>query len=558
MAPKSSPSRKSTTEGSDELARVPMLLQDRQYLLDDSQGVLLVRPTTFVNVRDGRLGDGPRSERIVVASGRRKRKRARLLPPVGARRIRSYEVDEELLDPDLTDVGRFDDDTFVQLHVFACAHATLALFEQLLGRRVRWAFPAERLTLVPWGPVERDAYYVRETEAVTFCRYTTQEGRELLLALSRDIVAHETAHAIVDAVAPDLYDACDPDSLTIHEAYGDIAATLQTLLDEAMLFSAYALFDGDTDAFEALGRLGEEFGTDVRRDEGAAALRAATANATFATAGEGRIAVDRWDSHEASSVVVGALFSALRERAESSGREFEAAVLNAARELSRIAVPALHRLPPGEASLADLARALGSAANETSSGSAWMNAILRRLVECGVTDDPASLGAPTPSPEPLDGWPGSAEAIVEANRERLAVPAEAGSLVATATEFDDRTWTKSPRRRVQLRVAWDVEEEHDPGYGFSGGWLFRVGTTAIVDAETGVPLSILTSGTDGDVQDRRGEQLRRWAASGKLLEYSSPSAGLGVTRDRGRLRIAGTARTLHLSRSMTTKKGAVT
>lgn len=548
MSPRPPGERPRGTE--DELGRVPMLLQDRQYLLDDSQGVTQVRPTTYVDVRDGQLGDGPVSERIAVVSGRRRRKRARLLPPAGARRIRSYEVDEALLDPYITDVAGFEDDAFVQLHVFACAHATLALFEQLLGRRIRWAFPGTQLALVPWGDDDRNAYYERESASITFSTYATDEGRTILLALSRDIVSHETAHAILDAVAPELYDACDPDSLTIHEAYGDIAAFLQTILDKDMLFSAYALFDGDIDAFEALGRLGEEFGTDLRRDEGAVALRAATSEATFAT-------VDRWDAHEASAVVVGALAAAVRERAESSGREFEAAVLNAARELARIAIPALHRLPPGEASLRDLARALDSASRETAGGSWWTEAVTGRFAARGVADDPASLRAPASSREPLAGWPGDADAVVEANRERLAVPPGA-SPVATLTEFADRTWSKSAKRRVQLRVAWDVEEEHDPGHGFGGGWLFRVGTTAVVDATTGVPLSTLTSGTDIGVRERRGEQLRRWADSGKLAEYTGASAGLGVTRDRGGLRVAGTARTLHLLKSRTTKKGAVT
>ena len=531
----------------DELARVPMLLQDRQYLLDDSQGVLLVRPTTYVDVRDGSLHDGPASERIVVASGddRKASRPARLLPPVGAKRVRSFELDEELLDVDLTDFRRFEDDNFVRLHVFACAHATLAFFEQLLGRRLRWAFSDTQLTLSPWGPTDTNAYYVRESGSITFCSYTGDAGRRILLALSRDIVAHETGHAILDAVVPDLYDAADPDSLTIHEAYGDIAAFLQTLLDEAMLFSAYALFDGDTDAFEALGRLDEEFGTDFRRAEGAAALRDASSNATFDTRDEQRRVVDRWDAHEASAVVVGALFATLRERAESSGRGFESAVLIAARELARIVVPALHRLPAGEASLVDLARALDSAGRETSSGSWWTKAIARQLVQRGVSRDAASLEAPRPSTEPLAGWPGTAPEIVEANRERLAVPLDA-SPVAEVVEFQDRAWTKSPRRRVQLRVAWDVEESHDVGGGFGDGWLFRAGTTAVVEADTGVPVSILSSGADEGASARRDQQLRLWAGSGELMTYARPSGGLGVVADGGRQRVAGTARTLHL------------
>ena len=473
MSPGSRGSVRSRSATHDDLARVPMLLQDRQYLLDDSQGALLVRPTTFVDVRDGRVRDGPASDRVAVVSdgGRTARRPARLLPPVGAKRVRSFELDEELLDVDLADPRRYEDDTFVQLHVFACAHATLSFFEQLLGQHIRWAFRGEQLMIVPWGGTGRNAYYERDSESITFLSYTPEKGRQILLALSRDIVAHETAHAIVDAVAPELNDATDPDSLTIHEAYGDIAALMQTLLDEAMLFSAYALFDGDVDAFEALGRLGEEFGTDLRRGEGAAALRSASSDTTFKAADAQRSVVDRWDPHEASAVVVGALFAVLRERAAASQRGFERAVLNTARELARIVVPALHRLPAGEVSLCDFARALDSAASETSVGSSWMSAIVREFVDRGITDDQASLRVSQPSSEPLAGWPGTAAEVVEANRERLAVPPDALPL-ATAVEFQDRAWTKKPLRRVQLRVAWDVEETHDVGDAFSDAWLF--------------------------------------------------------------------------------------
>jgi hypothetical protein len=44
--------------------------------------------------------------------------------------------------------------------------------------------------------------------------------------LSRDIVSHETGHAIIDGVAPDLYNAVTPQSLALHEAMADLAALL--------------------------------------------------------------------------------------------------------------------------------------------------------------------------------------------------------------------------------------------------------------------------------------------------------------------------------------------
>jgi hypothetical protein len=529
----------------DDLGRVPMLLQDRQYLTDEPGGILLARPGTYVDVRDGRLCDGPASDRVAVVDlaegGRATRSPAHLLPPAGAKRIRAYEFDETLLDPDRDDFRRFEDDTFVQLHVFGVVHATLAFFEQLLGRRIRWACADEQLVLVPWGGEGENAFYERESGSITFLTYTAGD-RPLLLALSRDIVAHEAAHAVLDAVAPDLYDATDPDSLTIHEAVGDLSALLQTLCDETVVFSAYALFDGDVDAFEALGRLAEEFGTDFRRNEHANALRSASSDATFEPTETHRTVVDRIDPHEASAVVVGALFTALHERATSGERDFERAVPLAARELARILIPALHRLPAGDASLTDLARALDSAAAETSGRAWWRAAIARAFLGRGITSDAAVLRAPAPSSQPLAGWPGPADALVAANRDRLAVPSDVEP-AATIVEFADRAWTKKPVRRVQLRVSWDVEETHEPGEGFSTRWLCRTGTTAVLDAETGVPISILSASSDQDSRGRRDQLLKAWAKDGTL---ETEAAGLTRLDPDGRQRAVGTARTLHL------------
>src|SRR6185503_16318262 len=154
---------------------------------------------------------------------------ARLLPPRGRRGVREFDVDEALLDPDVMDPLRFEDDVFVRLHAFAGVHATLRFMEGLLGRRVRWAFGRRRVEVLPWAGEGRNAFYERETGSIRFLEYAPGGRRRVLLALSRDILAHETAHGLIDAVAPDLYDAVDPDSLTVHEAAADLVALLQTL-----------------------------------------------------------------------------------------------------------------------------------------------------------------------------------------------------------------------------------------------------------------------------------------------------------------------------------------
>ena len=150
-----------------------MLLGDRQYLIDDGLEILLVRPTTYVDVLDGTLRDGPASDRVAVRTspGGPRRRVARLRPPAGRRGVREFDLDESLLDPDERDPRRFEDDVFVRLHVFAGVHATLRFMEGLLGRRVRWAFGRRRLEVLPWAGEGRNAFYERETGSIRFLEY---------------------------------------------------------------------------------------------------------------------------------------------------------------------------------------------------------------------------------------------------------------------------------------------------------------------------------------------------------------------------------------------------
>jgi hypothetical protein len=519
-----------------------MLLGDRQYMIDDGLDILLVRPTTYVDVLDGTLRDGPASDRVAVRTlpGGARRRVARLRPPAGRRGVREFDVDEALLDPDVMDPLRFEDDVFVRLHVFAGVHATLRFMEGLLGRRVRWAFGRRRLDVLPWAGEGRNAFYERETGSIRFLEYAAAGRRRVLLALSRDIVAHETAHAVLDAVAPDLYDAVDPDSLTVHEAAADLVALLQTLQDEAMLFSAYALFGGQVDPWEALSRFAEELGTDLRRGEGAAALREGLSGASLD-------AVEREDPHAASGVVVGALLGVMRERAEASAGEFERAVAAAARTLSRIVVPAFNRLPPGDVTLTDLARALDVAAGEVQGGRAWGAAIRGELARRGLAAGEAELRPGPPGREPLARWPATPARLVAANRARLGVPEDV-VVTAAAEPFRDRAWAAAARDRTALRAWWDVEEEHDLGPGLPSRWLHRAGVTAVLDGD-GVPLSVIVSGGGPGAPERRHAQLRAWADEG-VLEGSGGGAEAvrTVAAGEGRARVAATARTLHVTR----------
>jgi hypothetical protein len=136
---------------------------------------------------------------------------------------------------------------FHQQMVFAVAMKVIRLFERALGRRVIWApwwnakenryEPVKRLRIYPHALREANAYYSREKRALLFGYFRAAEASAganwIFTALSHDIIAHETTHAILDGLHRRYAEATSIDSLAFHEAFADIVA----------LFSHFTLYE---------------------------------------------------------------------------------------------------------------------------------------------------------------------------------------------------------------------------------------------------------------------------------------------------------------------------
>jgi hypothetical protein len=126
------------------------------------------------------------------------------------------------------------DPSFRAQNVYAIAASTLATAEAALGRRLAWKFDGHQLYLVPHAFPEANAFYSPEDGAIFF-GYVPGVESEVQTALSHDIVAHETTHAILDGLRPRFNEPGLPDQLAFHEGIADCVALLSVFALEAVV-----------------------------------------------------------------------------------------------------------------------------------------------------------------------------------------------------------------------------------------------------------------------------------------------------------------------------------
>lgn len=222
---------------------------------------------------------------------------------------------------------------FHQQMAYAVAMATIAHFEQALGRVALWSahrendadghFVAEhyvqRLRIYPHALRDRNAYYSPKKKALMFGYFPAEatnalnpQGSTVFTVLSHDIVAHETTHALLDGVHPRFNEPVNVDVLAFHEAFADIVALFQHFSYPGVLRHQIARTRGNLGEENLLAQLAQQFGRAAGRGE---ALRDALG---------GRDAQGRWtprtpdlhaldgvtEPHQRGAILVAAVFGA--------------------------------------------------------------------------------------------------------------------------------------------------------------------------------------------------------------------------------------------------------
>ena len=253
------------------------------------------------------------------------------------------------------------DPRFHQQMVYAVARNTIDHFEKALGRRATWdshrvrdedgrileEIFVRRLRIYPHALREANAYYSPQLKALLF-GYFSAAGAEshqiprvgmVFSCLSHGIIAHETAHALLDGTRRRFTEESNPDMLAFHEAFADLVALFQHFAFPEVLRHQIAHTRGALKMKKSLlGALAHQFGRAVGRR---GALRDALGEVDEDDEWHPRKpdpgAVDQTtEPHERGAILVAAIFDAFL-------KIYEAQV----EDLRRIATGGTGELPVG-------------------------------------------------------------------------------------------------------------------------------------------------------------------------------------------------------------------
>jgi subtilisin family serine protease len=338
----------------------------------------------LVDVRWEKLAPGPVGEYVEVVD----------VDPRSSACYAPVDLDEPYL---LVQNGRAPAESDAQFHqqmVYAVCMKTIEHFEHALGRVALWSPRAtgagatyraeyvQRLRIYPHALREANAYYSPDKKALLF-GYFPAEGQNVGInapgtlvfgALSYDIVAHETTHALLDGIHRRYSEQTNPDMLAFHEAFADIVALFQHFTVPEALRDQIARTRGELSQENLLSQLAFQFGQAMK---GRGALRDALGG--YDDKGEwvpkkptGTEYASASEPHERGSVLVASVFDA-----------FLRIYKIRCADLVRLATGGTGVLPPGNIPH-DLVERLAQEASKVAAQ--WLDICIRALDYCPPVD----------------------------------------------------------------------------------------------------------------------------------------------------------------------------
>jgi hypothetical protein len=248
-------------------------------------------------------------------------------------------------------------DAFDAIHTFAVVRQTLTMFQRAWGGAVLpWQWNTggnvDRLKVYPHAGETMNAYYICSEKALKFFFFNTSAPppmHKVFTCRSFDIVAHETGHAVLDAMKPNwLLIGQSAQTGGLHESFGDLSAIFLALSQLDQVEAVIAQTKANLHDKTFLADLAEEFGLAIGRPNG---LRNADNDFKLSEVGT--------EVHAISQVFTGAIYDVLADIfawERRPGKQDDAVTLqHAAQYLLGLVLRALNASPASNASFANVA-----------------------------------------------------------------------------------------------------------------------------------------------------------------------------------------------------------
>lgn len=436
-----------------------------------------------------------------------------------------------------------------QINSWATAVDTLDLFQQPLGlgREIPWAFEGSRLRILPHAIYEANAFYSRDTRALHLGYFTGRDGQLVKTALSHDVIAHETGHAVLDGLRPYYLDAHEPETGAFHEFLGDLAAML-TMFRDARPVAEIAR----ADTFGALvSSLAPQVGFGVYGEADRSFLRSARNKLTY------RDVANEPEIHRRSQVLSGFAFDAmeaiygirLREALKAKrkdkksakltkGDRFRELIVTAKRNMVRMFIRPLDFLPPGNVLLKEYVGILLflDAQAYPTDRLKYREAVKRVAAKRGLMPDrdtaiPVKINNRNLIQRKIDSIRSSrvgAYRFLNANRAVFGIPPDVDfRVIGMATNRREGDEGVLPTPETIIQYVWDQYIEI-PSVGMPGEYLaLHPGGTLVIDDNVNV-LYLMRQVFD----EKRLESVRRHVAALSAADEIDKDPRRNVRSDR--------------------------
>lgn len=253
-----------------------------------------------------------------------------------------------------------DEKAFDAVHTYTIVRQVLTMYQRVLKRKLQWQWNNNTNTnpieVHPHAGRTANAFYSRNERVLKFFFFKPNAlpagSGDVYTCRSLDVVAHETGHAILDALKPNWISFRAPAQTGgLHESFGDLTSIFTILSQMDLVEYIVAETKADLHRPNILSILAEQFGNAFGMPQG---LRNADNNLKLSEVTN--------EVHDISQVFTGAIFDILADifTANRNPRERDdcLTLYETGQYMAGLTVRAIEKAPDDNATYADVAKAM--------------------------------------------------------------------------------------------------------------------------------------------------------------------------------------------------------